>query len=43
MSKATLAGVILFMLAASIASASSYFKSAEEAEADFCFGYAVCE
>jgi len=43
MNKSALFGVILFLLAASFASASSFFKSAAEAEQDFCFGYAICE
>ncbi|WP_457795616.1 hypothetical protein [Methylocystis sp. S23] len=43
MSKAALFGLMLFLLAASFASASSVFKSSAEAEADFCFGYAICE
>jgi hypothetical protein len=34
---------MLLTLAASFASAASMFKSPAEAEADFCFGYAICE
>ncbi|WP_016919886.1 hypothetical protein [Methylocystis parvus] len=43
MNKSAIVSLILFLLAASFASASSFFKSAAEAEADFCFGYAICE
>lgn len=43
MSKSAFIGLIAFLLAASFASASSYFKSAAEAERDFCFGYAICQ
>lgn len=42
MSKSAIFGVILFLLAASFASAASMFKSADTDE-DFCFGYAICE
>lgn len=43
MRKAAFFGLILAVLAAGFASASSYFKTAAEAEEDFCFGYAICE
>jgi hypothetical protein len=43
MSKSAFFGLMLALLAAGFASASSYFKSAAEAEQDFCFGYAICE
>jgi hypothetical protein len=43
MSKSALMALVLLLLAASFASASSFFKTAAEAEADFCFGYAICE
>ncbi len=42
MSKAAIFGVIVFMLAASFASAASMLKPANTDE-DFCFGYAICE
>lgn len=42
MRKSTLFGIILLMLAASFASAGSFFKPADTDE-DFCFGYAICE
>ncbi len=43
MKKTAFYGFILFLLAMGVASASSFLKSAAEAEADFCFGYAICE
>ncbi|KAF2990429.1 hypothetical protein OGR47_14760 [Methylocystis sp. MJC1] len=43
MRKSLLFGLILLMVAASFASAGALFKSPAEAEADFCFGYAICE
>ena len=43
MSKAVLSGVIILMLAATVASAASLFKGAPATEEDFCFGYAICE
>lgn len=43
MSKAFLSGVIIFMLAATVASAASLFKASPATEDDYCFGYAVCE
>jgi hypothetical protein len=42
MRKSTLFAVILFLLAASFASAGSFFKPSDSDE-DFCFGYAICE
>ncbi len=41
MRKSRLFAVILFLLAASFASAGSFFKPATDE--DFCFGYAICE
>lgn len=42
MRKSTLFGIVLLLLAASFASAGSFFKPADSDE-DFCFGYAICE
>jgi hypothetical protein len=42
MRKSTLFGIILLLLAASFASAGSFFKPTDSDE-DFCFGYAICE
>jgi len=42
MRKSRLFAVILFLLAASFASAGSFFKPSDTDE-DFCFGYAICE
>lgn len=43
MSKSTIFGLIILLLAASFASAGSIFNSSSDAVEDFCFGYAICE
>jgi hypothetical protein len=39
----TIFGLIMLFLAASVSSAASLFSASGETEADFCFGYAICE
>lgn len=36
-------GIIAFLLAVGIASASTIFKSSNAETDDFCFGYAICQ
>jgi hypothetical protein len=43
MSRSAIVAVIIFLLAASFASAASIFKAPAGADEDFCFGYAICE
>jgi hypothetical protein len=43
MSKAAITALVIFLLAASFASAASMFRSGPATEEDFCFGYAICE
>jgi hypothetical protein len=43
MSKSAIAALVIFLLAASFASAASIFNAPSGDEADFCFGYAICE
>lgn len=42
MRKSVIFGTIAFLLAVSVASASSFIKPGDTDE-DFCFGYALCE
>jgi hypothetical protein len=43
MNKSAVIGMVICVLAASFASAASVIKSVADADADFCFGYAICQ
>lgn len=42
MRKSAIFGLVVFLLAASVASAASFIEPGAT-DADFCFGYAICE